>query len=391
MLLVHTGNRKERSSKNIPITPAPTLVILFLVPFSVHCDCDFRYSATCCLVNNTTYSMFTSLRSATRAMIGVLCMLSWPNLRMLITNIAPAQQPQQTNFDDYLDLPTSGKSDGDLPKKKTAVVWTTKGIFDECEATRVRHLVETSPAGMDVWIMTNPSDQLNETARNVSLSYIQSIPGLMHIHQNRHGLSDEAIEAFNTWSGTSKSSFVHFLATHNQTYDYGWQIEDDVFYTGPWRDLLQHENYKETDLVSPLVMPVRKKRWSTGRGCRDYGRSCAVNGTKYQVGWPIIRLSARMASAFWTGLEDGNIKGHHEAITYPFIDHRNFSYERIDQSQISKMSLGNGFDGITDLRNNKRVKPGKILHAVKCRNYHNITLAPQDFREFAQLPSQHRN
>lgn len=46
-----------------------------------------------------------------------------------------------------------------------------------------------------------------------------------------------------------------FLAGHRDRYDFGWLVENDTFYTGPWKEFF-HEEMKDTclDLMSPFTV-----------------------------------------------------------------------------------------------------------------------------------------
>ena len=117
------------------------------------------------------------------------------------------------------------------PTETEGIFWTTMAL-DECEAVRLRQLVETatSPTSRtkrEVWILHShykfpPNSKIVQRSNEL----IASIPGLKSAPQ-----ATIPVDPFDDskTSGTSKSSVLRMIIQHR--YSYGWQVENDIFYT----------------------------------------------------------------------------------------------------------------------------------------------------------------
>jgi hypothetical protein len=233
--------------------------------------------------------------------------------------------------------------------KRTAVVFPTLGITSACEAARLSKLVET--AGMDVWVL-HAFHELQERGRKkdikVSKDYIRSIPGLQRWPQTFRGYKE-----FDWASGSSKSSFLRFMAQHPE-YDYAWLVEDDVYYTGSWDHLLSVDD-NTTDFLTARISTNEGRIRDSILGCQILGKQCS-DFESIQLGWELARVSSRLAKSLFHDLEHGEIKGHHESILAPYSTMKNCTY------------------GLMDVRSKIKGRLDvALLHPYKCGDYHDTS------------------
>lgn len=276
--------------------------------------------------------------------------------------------------------PTNHQQEPTSQRKRTAAVWTTVALTTECEAARLKHLVET--AGIDVWILhahhvLQAEGKLKEIAE--SEKRIASIPGLQQAAQR-----ETPIIPFDGLSGSSKSSFLQFMTDHPE-YDYAWHVETDLFFTGPWNDLFQPEDdSSDKDFLTASVIDRNGTQWfwlPPRNECNLLQHQCRDMGA-LQIGWMLSRVSSRFAQSLLQDVLEDQIHGHHEAIVGPFCTLKNFTYDWITPSRIGSILFGHkwgrderqmnvAYHFDTNDSNATLMKPGKLLHPVKCVAYFN--------------------
>lgn len=259
------------------------------------------------------------------------------------------------------------------PNGKEAIFWTTRSV-NHCQASRLRHLVETS--NRDVYII-HSHHKLSPNSDEVKISeqLIRSIPGLKSMGQSKLYLDPFDSKV----SGSSKSSTIHAMA--DLKYSYSWQIEDDNFFTGNWSYFFDETAKDKSDLLNTMVISSRDEysEWWTGYAghtCFVDGKWCASLSTK-AYSWPAIRLSYRLAYALWTEMDEGWATGFHEAVMPAYIAARNgaFTASLVSSDVYGKVQLGGwGFMKDHSNQNLINVAEGPILsnhlyHPVKCKAY----------------------
>lgn len=255
--------------------------------------------------------------------------------------------------------------------KRTAVVWATTTIADECEASRLRHIVDT--AGVDVWVM-HTNFNISQEAINRTMSYISSIPGLKNFLQQ-----EENFFPFDEGAGSSKSSFLRWFHTHHEKYgyDFAWLVESDVFYSGPWREVIRDESFDNwTDFLSFRTLHHGLEYWF-----QLDQRECTIDQIPcreleaIQTGWMLARISSRLASSLYFDVQNGNVKAHHEAAPAPYCRKRGFSIGEPDMSKVGHHFVSghinteqNRKQGIQDL-NSIQPEVATLSHPLKCLAY----------------------
>jgi Protein of unknown function (DUF3405) len=257
--------------------------------------------------------------------------------------------------------------------KRVAAVWATVGLLTDCEASRLRHLVET--AGMDVWIL--PAHHILEAQGRqdeiaASNQRIASIPELHKAPQR-----DTPILPFDGLSGSSKSSFLQFVVDHPE-YDYVWNVESDMFFTGSWNEIFQSEEASTMDFLSGSIVNRTGTRWYwllPQKNCTVFQQNCR-DIKAVQTGWMFSRVSSRLSNQLLQDVFMDHVRGHHEAIVGPYCALKNFTYGLVDPSWIGSIDYGHRWgqdDGKLDVASFDP-QPRTLLHPVKCVAYY----APND-------------
>ena len=192
------------------------------------------------------------------------------------------------------------------------------GELSACVADRVRAFGASSQ--LDTHVLLDPKFAVDEglvAALSSDGIYVASQPAapasMLTFGDANHATGS---------SGNTKPSFLTWLLAQKR-YAHAWHLEDDVFFSGAWHNLVRDPRLREdADLVAHLEdkgpwwshWPLSSEaqygecRLAAGRACRDY----APNAT--QTFWPLLRMSRayaqRLAAAF-----DAGATGHHELLT----------------------------------------------------------------------------
>lgn len=199
------------------------------------------------------------------------------------------------------------------PSPSTAAVFMV-GELSGCIADRIRAFGSSSRLDTHVLLDRKfPADARLVDTMKLSGIYVGFQP-------------DTAISmlSFAGSSGTTKPAFIKWLISQPQ-YEHAWHLEDDVFFSGSWDNLLLDPRLRpDAHLVARQTMHEWQSHWpqlmterfgeclvGAGRPCRDH----AANAT--QTFWPLLRMSRfyaqRLAAAF-----DGGAGCHHELLTGSF-------------------------------------------------------------------------
>ncbi|CAB9509300.1 expressed unknown protein [Seminavis robusta] len=368
---------------------------------------------------------------------------------------------------DLLDAPTttrsSNRDDGDHTtttsttrrhhnaeiqdnNDRTAIVWVTR-YLDICGAARLRHLIATSGAAnsttsttgssasasplkihpsqspRDVWLLHNHNSLANHSSSDEQYqTSLQLLRELEDYARDEIGtrlysaqqLSHPTKGFDDTRAGASKSSFLSFMVSHH--YGWAWHIEDDVFYTGRWREIFGEEYHDGNTILdgSTNLPPPNQSNKSvvavpttttpaydviaTGKYVgpkwywfQDDPQPCTIriperlslgnnqqrcaNVVANMTRWGIARLSGRFAHSLWTNVMTGNVVGHHEAVVASVCHSYNFTctVEYLLQPRIGSFITAGWGDWAKDwkqrLTNHGTIKPSKIYHPVKCAAY----------------------
>lgn len=217
--------------------------------------------------------------------------------------------------------------------------------LDECRVSRARDLVSSMSPGIDTWLLHADEPQRPE--------FFAQLHGLnIRIEKQAHVPGKGGWRNFgSSLSGYSKAAFLKF-AIHHPEYNFVWQVEDDIVFTGSWGTLfeqLQHE-FPTQSLLSKIVYQnfnANKSyfkpacRTPAGGPCGStlgiaqdaMGYAFKVQGSQkaslatrsnnslvhVHVDWLLTRVSHQFAVKLGSELDSATgARGHHEGISGPF-------------------------------------------------------------------------
>lgn len=282
----------------------------------------------------------------------------------------------------YSSTRTMGSSADDMSVVATEAVVVITKLVTKCIATRLQHLIETVQTNMtngpkrDVWVL-HAHWKYNKTDPRVRQAewLMKNITGLKNSSQNREG---KRSFLFDGLGGTGRTSFLHFVVEHG--YSNAWFLEDDVYYTGPWREVFDSIHSMSTDVVPVRTIIPQKSWWDDGerKRCTIYERSCKEI-VPVQTMWMFMRVSHAFAKTLQNDLMMGEIDGHPEALTFAYSRFRNFTLEPLDSGIIGHVEAG-GWGKYIEMPVEKTSKleqhnpiPSHLYHPVKCSAYEKET------------------
>jgi hypothetical protein len=197
---------------------------------------------------------------------------------------------------------------------REVIVVPVAGPATECSKARVESLAKSS--GRDVVVLVDHSGGDRSW----------SSPAWRTLRQRINERSPLSWRSFGDHrSGHSKPSFIRWFADSEDFFDFAWHIEEDAFFTGPWRHALAvsggyNSNSSTADLLAPWFNPAFKgwpRQVKAQGACSAFGEGCfeGASASATQVPWPVLRLSRRLAVLLRDGLQSGAVHGHHEATT----------------------------------------------------------------------------
>lgn len=220
------------------------------------------------------------------------------------------------------------------PTRRVAVVLVLHSL-DACRVSRARKLAATLGPKYDAWVLhgskrQDPALLAKLRGMKIKLASQGTVP--------KHG----GWRTFGSpLSGFSKAAFLKFVVAHPE-YDFVWQVEDDVVFTGKWGQLFDHlqHAFPTQSLVSKTVFQsYNTSKWYLGSCKLAPGVSCATSekeflslpgyDTKYDrnlhgrvhvhVDWLLTRVSHEFAVKLAAQLETkAGAGGHHEGIAGPY-------------------------------------------------------------------------
>ena len=123
-------------------------------------------------------------------------------------------------------------------------------------------------------------------------------------------------------SGMSKPAFVRWLA--DSKYVAAWHVEEDVFFTGRWRDLFASAP-PGADLVARFS--IVNGTWNPSPGlvkqrrlkCRIGSKKC-TSGLVTRTAWSVLRMTRRFARRLAESFDANAAEGYHESLTAQFCN-----------------------------------------------------------------------
>lgn len=205
-------------------------------------------------------------------------------------------------------------------------------------------------ANMDVYVLYHQQGDVPEE--------IKSYPYMAFTSEILHGMGYQPIAA-TIVPGSNHFPLLKFYL-ENLGYDYYWVVEDDVFFTGEWTDLLKCCQHRGADFLSSYVRDYKEEPdwpwWGSLSGAEEIPLESRVHSFN-----PIYRLSSRALAYVHDKLSQG-WSGHHEVLLPTLLRYGGFSVADLngdggllyDETTHSHLPLPTG----------KR-KPGMIYHPIK--------------------------
>uniref|UniRef100_A0A7R9W373 Uncharacterized protein n=1 Tax=Pseudictyota dubia TaxID=2749911 RepID=A0A7R9W373_9STRA len=289
--------------------------------------------------------------------------------------ITAMKEPSKNSTPKYTTpaLETGPKLNNSIYEEATAVVWITRYV-DDCAADRLRHLIKTAGSTdnmgrrRDFWVLHHHDSFPANDARVVNSKRLLHSLGSLGLRVASQG--NKPIDPFDcsNEAGSSKSSFLRLLVKYS--YSYGWHLEDDTFYTGPWNDIFDLPAYGDADVVAKYEQ--RRHDWFKVEPCQirvgEEDRTCE-DIHPYQVLWLLLRASLPFAKALLSNVESGIASGHHEWIAAAACRAWNFRLETIPFEKLGTFQPGHWGEWMdTNLHKLARLEPmpHHLYHPVKC-------------------------
>lgn len=238
---------------------------------------------------------------------------------------------------------------------RTAAVFML-GDLDECIGKRVRafHASSGLPA---TWVLHSPN--VSRSARKVAATL--AADGVLVEEQPRVPSHWRSFGASKSASGQilTVPSFLLWLL-HKPEYSNAWHIEDDVFFTGQWKELVSDARWQGQDLVSGKYVSfwsdARFRNWLHAHACKLPGGVPCEQGpgagpTVAKVMWPLARLSRTLAFKLAEALDNG-AGGHNEVSTGALCDYFNATGKVCQTKPIPNQDLGPYYLGMPECKLN---------------------------------------
>ena len=209
-----------------------------------------------------------------------------------------------------------------------------------------------------------------------SRRHISNIPSLHSANQSP--VNDQSFEYDSC--GSSKSSFLKFAAQHG--YRSTWLLEDDVFFTGDWKDFFDTTDNIDADVLTALHKKQNEGWISRARGrvgnCyikTNEGNQKCMGLSPTKTGWFTIRFSDQFASSILRDVNSNNTHGFYEDFTGAYSLVNNFNIQVIPSTLIGYARVGHNKEDVGVSENQlSRLSvhsplPNKFYHPVKCSAY----------------------
>jgi hypothetical protein len=304
--------------------------------------------------------------------------------QILLTEISTITTITTTKQEDHITIES-------LPvnSTKTAIVYLTKAL-DECRAVRLRHLLQTAPPNMDVWLLHNHNLIGNQNKLTTSLDHVRRLERDYVLFNSSQ--ANKKVEEFDDQaSGPAKSSFLRWVIQHPE-YKHAWHMEDDVFFTGSWNNFFDQadanadfvgvkirridgwEYFRATRCsMDPTYIPSYNNTKRSKNISTDHERILCRNVLTWRSLWSIVRLSNQYAQFLLEDVESGTLHGHHEAVVQGvLLGHANLT--SVDLPPLKGYYTPGGWGkfknrSICSLDLYQPIQHNRYYHPVKCEAY----------------------
>jgi hypothetical protein len=195
-------------------------------------------------------------------------------------------------------------------------------------------------------------------------------------------------------SGPAKSSFLRWVVQHPE-YEYAWHMEDDVLFTGEWKNFFSETTTMEADFVGAQFKRVQNWGYFQGDRCsidQQYilsdtnevvsnisltvnknGRIMCRDVLTWRTLWSIVRVSTQFARFLLEDIESGTLLGHHEAIVQGLsMGHANLTFQELPSLEGFYTAGGWGpyqYRMNCSLDAYQPILENRYYHPVKCEAY----------------------
>jgi len=167
--------------------------------------------------------------------------------------------------------------------------------------------------------------------------------------------------------GYSKAAFVLWLLRSHTSCHRAWQIEDDVFFTGPWSALFNAYSADESHIIASTIHHPSTSYFAHERTCfLNITTRCrsAEDRSLTAVVWPLLRMSHAVASEIARALTTQRAKGFHEALLAPLCERAAWcSLSHLRPEHLGSMVAGHSS---ASKRKQSPVLARRAYHPAKC-------------------------
>ena len=199
-------------------------------------------------------------------------------------------------------------------REHECVVFLARSVDDPCRMGRLASLLASAGRARDVWLLHN-----NTTEAQLA-TLRRQYPQLLVAQQPAVPPGAWRLFGGKLINYTKAAFLLWLLADGPQARcAHAWQIEDDVFFTGRWRELFDaHAHASPRADIVATVSNSSADKWVWGSTCalNNNTRCPQVEGQMANVFWPSMRISRRLAREVSRALGSG-ARGFHEALLMP--------------------------------------------------------------------------
>jgi hypothetical protein len=278
-----------------------------------------------------------------------------------------------------------------MKRRHECVVFLTRSASDSCRLGRLASILgSVGTGGREVWLLQSNSTSAEALA--ALREYEQTdAPFRLRVWQ-QPAVPPGAWRLFGgQLINYAKAAFLLWMITAGMDCSHVWQIEDDVFFTGPWHELFDEYAHSRHDLVAARELALAD--WTWARTCwLPNSTACASlrsDGRLVNVFWPILRISRSLALEVGGLLDNyrhgphshqkvhGGV-GFHEALLVPACRRASWqcTITGLAANHVGRLASGHtvGVPANKSLQNwswatqgrNRSNLGGRLFHPVKC-------------------------
>ena len=181
--------------------------------------------------------------------------------------------------------------------------------------------------------------------------------------------------------GNSTTSFLLWLA--NSQYSYAWHLEEDVFFTGPWHNLVADARWGTHDLVASFIDRSWDEEWTVRQQTviskcllrRELECQSRLPDAAQQFFGPLARMSRAFAQNLSHALQHDGAMGFSELLTSSFCRASAWcTMEQLSSRSIGIYALGGP---LTEAATCGGPCVDDLPEALSCKLYHPVKCSKQ--------------